>query len=155
FRLPFLTGLPSFHAKKATRVHLFCPRYNCRARGRKATRSWRWMAPFAFIPARTKLMQIQFLALTFVLLSPQPPMRSPSRRHMSIVAAVHRPSPSMVPISHARREAAWAVATGMVIDPRGYLLTASHIVGQARQLDVTLTDGTELLAEVFHTEPAT
>lgn len=45
--------------------------------------------------------------------------------------------------------------SGVVIAPDGYILTNDHVVHNARQLTVTLTDGTTLGATLVGTDPAT
>jgi S1-C subfamily serine protease len=45
--------------------------------------------------------------------------------------------------------------SGVVITPDGYLLTNNHVVENARQVEIGLTDGRTLPAEVVGTDPAT
>lgn len=45
--------------------------------------------------------------------------------------------------------------SGVVIAPDGYVLTNDHVVHDANQLEVTLTNGTTLAATIVGTDPAT
>lgn len=45
--------------------------------------------------------------------------------------------------------------SGFVIDPSGYILTNSHVVGRADTVTVTLSDGREWEAEIVGTDPKT
>lgn len=40
------------------------------------------------------------------------------------------------------------IGSGVIIDPRGYVLTSAHVVGRAQEIAVTLADGRQLDAEL-------
>ena len=44
------------------------------------------------------------------------------------------------------------MGTGVVIDPRGYVLTNFHVVDGVRQINVTLSDGEQFVAGHRHVE---
>ncbi len=48
----------------------------------------------------------------------------------------------------AERPRAMGLGSGFIIDPAGYIVTNFHVAGQASQIKVTLSDGTELPAKV-------
>jgi serine protease Do len=96
-------------------------------------------------------MHMTCVALAFFLSSPKATVLgpSPSPRHTPIVAAVQASSPSIVTVNHPRPGRTPGVGTGVVIDRHGYLLTARHVVGGARSVEVTLASGTALPADVI------
>ena len=47
------------------------------------------------------------------------------------------------------------MGTGVVVDPRGYVLTNNHVVDGVREIKVTLADGTRLIARVVAHDPVT
>lgn len=47
------------------------------------------------------------------------------------------------------------MGTGVVVDPRGYVLTNHHVVDGVRQIRVTLDDGTAVVAKVVAHDPRT
>jgi serine protease Do len=96
-------------------------------------------------------MHISAVALAFFVISPKAAMPSP--RCTAIVAAVQASCPSIVTINRPRQGRTPSVGTGVVIDRHGYLLTAGHVVGSARKIDVALADGTDLRADVVAVDP--
>jgi serine protease Do len=56
---------------------------------------------------------------------------------------------------HARPRAVEARGSGFIIDPSGIVVTNNHVVKDARTLEVTLDDGTQLPAKVIGTDPRT
>ncbi|MCL5319229.1 MAG: trypsin-like peptidase domain-containing protein [Thaumarchaeota archaeon] len=46
-------------------------------------------------------------------------------------------------------------ASGVIIDPRGYIVTNNHVVDEADRVQVTLKDGRTFIGEVVGTDPAT
>src|SRR5438270_5142396 len=63
------------------------------------------------------------------------------------VVSVHQPSSDP-----GRRRGS---GSGVVFTPDGYILTNAHVVDKARQLDVTLTDGSTHSAHVVGVDRAT
>jgi serine protease Do len=47
------------------------------------------------------------------------------------------------------------VGTGVIVDPRGYILTNNHVVADADEIKVVLKDDRELTAQVVGTDPKT
>ena len=58
-------------------------------------------------------------------------------------------------IPHAQPRAVEARGSGFIIDADGTIVTNNHVVKDARSLEVTLDDGTELPAKVIGTDPRT
>ncbi len=78
----------------------------------------------------------------------------------AVVAVVEAVGPAVVSISvgnQPRREANEQVGagSGVVIAPDGYILTNDHVIQQAKNLVVSLTDGTSLTATPIGSDPAT
>ena len=63
------------------------------------------------------------------------------------------PFGQMVP--HAQPRAVEARGSGFIIDADGTIVTNNHVVKDARSLEVTLDDGTQLPAKVIGTDPRT
>jgi serine protease Do len=84
-------------------------------------------------------------------------------RRTEMVRAVEKARPSVVNIrgqKTVRDEGAAArevngMGTGVVIDPRGYIITNNHVVEGVRRIEVTLHDGKMLVARVISTDPKT
>ena len=93
------------------------------------------------------------------------------RRRTPVVIAVEKISPTVVSIStealNRRRSSPWdslfqrhdrsspryrqaSLGSGVIIDPKGYVITNEHVIGQAdvRRIHVTLTDGRKLPARL-------
>jgi len=47
------------------------------------------------------------------------------------------------------------MGTGVIIDPRGYIMTNYHVVDNVREINVTLGDGTHYLARLIARDPET
>ena len=48
-----------------------------------------------------------------------------------------------------------SAGSGVVIDPRGYILTNNHVVEDASDINVTFNDGREVPATIVGTDPKT
>lgn len=80
-----------------------------------------------------------------------------SRAVITVVDAV---GPAVVSVSAGMKSARGETehigsGSGVMITPDGYILTNDHVVHNARQLSVTLTNGTTLPATVVGVDPAT
>ena len=42
-----------------------------------------------------------------------------------------------------------SLGSGFVIDPKGYIVTNNHVIGEADEITVTFTDGTQFVAEII------
>src|SRR5215468_9736601 len=77
----------------------------------------------------------------------------------AVVTVVERVGPAVVSIVAGRgsRKGAGAVGagSGVIFTPDGYVLTNSHVVHEAVDLGVTLTDGSALGATLVGSDPAT
>ena len=91
-----------------------------------------------------------------------------SLRHSAIVKAVAAARPSVVNIQGHKTLPASPSAgdtdnprevngmgTGVVLDPRGYVLTNHHVVEGVREIKVTLFDGQSLIARLVAHDPVT
>jgi S1-C subfamily serine protease len=75
----------------------------------------------------------------------------------AVVSVVEHVSPSVVSVAAGTRRAAGVVGagSGVIFTPDGYVLTNSHVVHDATDLRVTLTDGSTLGATLVGSDPAT
>ncbi len=106
--------------------------------------------------------------LAIALIGPLPATASELRR-TAIVRAVEQVRPSVVNIHGekelSREEAALArleadrrvngMGTGVVIDPRGYILTNHHVVEGVKKIEVTLHDGANHVARLISRDAKT
>lgn len=51
-------------------------------------------------------------------------------------------------------QSASAIGFGVIIDQRGYIVTNNHVVSGAQSIEVVLSDGTQLSAQLVGTDPA-
>jgi S1-C subfamily serine protease len=85
----------------------------------------------------------------------------------AVIKAVERVSPSVVHLETRRHRASWpdenarrsgtgpSTGSGFVFTSNGYILTNSHVVHGADQLEVTLADGRRLSADFIGDDPET
>lgn len=78
-----------------------------------------------------------------------------------IINAVERVSPAVVQIivkktgQRRTHEGEGASGSGFVISPEGFIVTNSHVVNQAGQIEVNFPDGTSYLADAVGEDPST
>jgi len=82
-------------------------------------------------------------------------------RRSAVVTAVEKSGPAVVNISAKRRvvrrdffwdlyeDTATSIGTGVIFHPDGYAVTNTHVVGQAREIEVRLLDKRRLAARVL------
>jgi serine protease Do len=46
-----------------------------------------------------------------------------------------------------------SIGSGFVIDPAGFVVTNNHVIANAKEVTITMQDGTEYIAEVLGTDP--
>ena len=85
----------------------------------------------------------------------------------AVVGVVDKVGPAVVSVSVTRRDPSGSsrrprpprepdgAGSGVIITPDGFLLTNNHVVENAGRLEINLTDGRTLPAEVVGTDPAT
>ena len=78
----------------------------------------------------------------------------------AVVAVAERVGPAVVGIAAGskrpgRSAGAIGAGSGVIFTPDGYIVTNSHVVNAATDLDVTLTDGSTLGATLAGSDPAT
>jgi len=73
----------------------------------------------------------------------------------AVVRVVERVGPSVVGIAARNRRGQRGGGSGVVFTPDGYILTNAHVVERARDLRITLTDGTDLVGSLVGSDPAT
>ncbi len=108
------------------------------------------------------------LALVWVALPSRAPVRGSELRRTAIVKAVERVRDAVVNI-HGEKELSDAdllnspdgerhvngMGTGVVLDPRGYIVTNHHVVEGVKKINVTLADGETYIARIVSRDPQT
>ena len=67
----------------------------------------------------------------------------------------HANDPALGPFFGDREPDQQGIGSGVIVSPEGILLTNNHVIEQAGDIDVRLSDGRELRAEVVGTDPET
>ena len=78
----------------------------------------------------------------------------------AVIGVVDRVGPAVVSIgvkmkSRSRRERGEGAGSGVIIAPDGYVLTNDHVVEHAQEIEISLTDGSTLSAQLVGADPAT
>jgi S1-C subfamily serine protease len=69
-------------------------------------------------------------------------------------AAIARVQPAVVQINVTTASGSSGIGSGVIIDKRGYIVTNYHVVENAQQLEVVMSDGTRLAGQIAGTDPA-
>jgi serine protease DegQ len=67
----------------------------------------------------------------------------------------HADDPTLSPFFGDRDSTQVGIGSGVIVSPEGILLTNNHVVEQADEIDVRLSDGREVRAQVVGTDPET
>ncbi len=90
-----------------------------------------------------------------------------SERNTPIVRAIRKAEPAVVNIQgnktitsssgsgQSTRQEVNGMGTGVIIDPRGYIVTNYHVVDDVARIEVTLADGTTAIARLINYDPQT
>jgi serine protease Do len=87
-------------------------------------------------------------------------------RQTPIVRAIQRAEPAVVNIQGNKtitntvsgsvsKQEVNGMGTGVIIDPRGYIITNLHVVEDVARIEVTLTDGSTTIAKLINYDPET
>lgn len=110
---------------------------------------------------------LRMLAIVWLAASTQLASADESARMTPIVRAVRAASPAVVNIQGQKSvvettESARQVAkqvngmgTGVIIDPRGFILTNFHVVDGVKRINVTLSNGQAFVAKIVARDPQT
>ncbi|HUG71272.1 MAG TPA: trypsin-like peptidase domain-containing protein [Pirellulaceae bacterium] len=123
------------------------------------------MPDLAFCSRRLSIRLLVASLLTAVSLTALSSTFATSLRRSAIVHAVEQAKSSVVNIHGRKTVAAEAEAgamkqvngmgTGIVIDPRGYIVTNFHVVDGVKRVQVSMADGSTLIARLVANDPAT
>ncbi|MBI2479190.1 MAG: trypsin-like peptidase domain-containing protein [Planctomycetia bacterium] len=123
------------------------------------------MPDLAFCCQRLSIRLLVASLITTVSLTALSSTFATSLRRNAIVHAVEQAKPSVVNI-HGRKTVAAdeevgafkqvnGMGTGIVIDPRGYIVTNFHVVDGVKQVQVSMADGSTLVARLVANDPTT
>jgi serine protease Do len=107
------------------------------------------------------------LGLSLCLAASTPVVADPTLRVSPIVRAIQRAEAAVVNIqgnktiantssnvANAKQEVN-GMGTGVIIDPRGYIVTNLHVVEDVSRIEVTLADGSTAIAKLLNYDPDT
>ncbi len=77
------------------------------------------------------------------------------RAKPAVVSIGAVPGPAKSPSSRERIPPPQGTGSGVIIDPEGYILTNNHVVGDAPEVEVRLSDKTKYVAHVVGKDPDT
>lgn len=123
------------------------------------------MPDLAFCYRRLSIRLLVVSLIVVVSVGTAPPAWASSLRRSAIVQAVENAKASVVNI-HGRKTVAAeeeigafkqvnGMGTGIVIDPRGYIVTNFHVVDGVKRVQVSTSDGSTLIARLVANDPAT
>jgi S1-C subfamily serine protease len=92
-----------------------------------------------------------------------PPLTNSGDPYGTIIEIAEKIGPAVVGVSTRRQAYDWfwgayeipGVGSGVIFDPKGYILTNDHVVHGARTITVTLHDGRQVQGELVGTDPST
>lgn len=124
---------------------------------------------FSRVIARQTTLRLASVAfgLTLPLAQSLPLLADPPQRVSPTVRAIQRAEAAVVNIqgskmvvsasttSPASKQEVNGMGTGVIIDPRGYIITNLHVVEDVSRIEVTLADGTTAIAKLLNYDPDT
>jgi serine protease Do len=124
---------------------------------------------FSRVLVRQKLLCLASLAfgLTVSLAHPLSTFADPPQRVSPIVRAIRRAEAAVVNIQGSKtvvsasstnsgsKQEVNGMGTGVIIDPRGYIITNLHVVEDVSRIEVTLADGSASIAKLLNYDPET
>ncbi|MGB4030019.1 MAG: trypsin-like peptidase domain-containing protein, partial [bacterium] len=92
-----------------------------------------------------------------------PPLTNSGDPYGTIIEIAEKIGPAVVGVSTRRQAYDWfwgayeipGVGSGVIFDPKGYILTNDHVVHGAQTIMVTLHDGRQVQGELVGTDPST
>ena len=113
------------------------------------------------LPKRTIPIALMALLPSLTLASALPEPDATQKQAMDIAfnisdafeyaAAKIEPSVVHITVRNSRRQEGEGLGSGVIVDPRGYILTNNHVVETGRYITVRLADGRELIATLVGT----
>ncbi len=115
------------------------------------------------IPSRSLLC---LLVWTMLAIGSSAPALANNARQTPVVKAIQKAKPAVVNIqgnkvvadnsnSDSKVQTVNGMGTGVIIDPRGYIVTCYHVVQDVAKIEVTLADGSETRARLLNYDSAT